>query len=234
MELTEENVLNNLNKAVKTSIKNYVVGVLVEEFRPIASDYVNIRNNGTTKVEISDVMSAFRLMMENNFEENVKISLKSITIGLGDEVRLGYNSIDYSEEFSVSDFRWFSAYIKGVRRRYILINRNTITQSYLDELVENKVISFDERNHFIERISLYYSSNPEVKELITEGKVFKFGGAVMLDPDFFFYEGWDLIHSPSFVALNIENNVNYFSRVFSRLGEGDLSKLLIQGIVIKK
>lgn len=234
MEFSEETVLSKLNKAVRTSIKNYVTDILVEEFRPIAADYVNIRNNGETKVELSDVVSAYRAMTENNFEENVKISLKGVTIGLGDEVRLGYSSIDYSEEFDTSDFRWFSAYLKGIRRKYILINRNVITQSYLDSLVENKVISLDERNHFVERLNVYYSSGPELESLITNGQVFKFAGAVLLDPDFFFYEGWDLIHSPAFVALNIENNVNYFSRVISRLGEGDLSKLLIQGIVTDK
>jgi len=219
--------MDKLNYIARVPLKGPIVNILVEEFRPIAIDYSNIRNNSNTPISYEDILTSYQNVVLNSYEEGVSISTSGIEIGLLNDQQFGMYNTDYSEEFSLGDFRWVSAYLNGIRRKYILIDKGQITPKFLEDLVQNNVISSEERDHFVERLNTYYGVSAESLSLLTEGKLFKFSGAILAEPDFFFQDGWDLIHSPEYVAGNIEVSGSYIQRVYSRLQNSGVSEFII-------
>jgi hypothetical protein len=231
--IDNDKILSILKEEVILNSKENFISLVVEEFKPILHDFLSIRNpsfEGEYQDSEESILEAFKEFISGDFDKNISVTNDGISIGVGDKEALGFGLTDFSTSESLSGFKWVYPYIDGTRSEYIFLNAEKIP-SLLFDLVDSKAISREEVGFYLDRLNFYTGVSPQSLELRRSGKLLLFAGGVLIEPDFFFQDGWDKVLSPEYFSSNIETGYKFLENVSNRISEENIFQTAIENTI---
>ena len=201
-----EEVKKAIVSELKGETKSKILDIIVEEFIPIAQDYMEINPpfEGEGSPSLNDTVKSFRELLSTQYDSNIIVTNDEISIGFADKRSLGAGVVDVSR---AEGLEWVNFYISGHRNRKVFLDL---------ELISDMIREGD-----IQELDLFRFERT-VDGYMDDNSVIKFGKGVLLDIDRFEQDGWPEILPDSELGRitgGIEKDFMFITNALSKINK---------------